>query len=33
VLEELRNGMVKINPLVRWTAKDTYEYMQRTACR
>jgi phosphoadenosine phosphosulfate reductase len=29
VLEELRNGMIKINPLVRWNSKDTYEYMQR----
>jgi phosphoadenosine phosphosulfate reductase len=29
VLEELRNGMMKINPLVRWQARDTYEYMQR----
>ncbi len=29
VLEELPNGMVKINPLLRWTAKDTYEYMTR----
>ncbi|MEO6029324.1 MAG: phosphoadenylyl-sulfate reductase [Candidatus Binatia bacterium] len=31
VLEELPNGMVKINPLLRWAAKDTYEYMTRHA--
>lgn len=29
VLEELRNGILKINPLLRWHARDTYEYMQR----
>jgi phosphoadenosine phosphosulfate reductase len=29
ILEELPNGMVKINPLLRWTSKDTYEYMTR----
>jgi phosphoadenosine phosphosulfate reductase len=29
ILEELPNGIVKINPLVRWAAKDTYEYMTR----
>jgi phosphoadenosine phosphosulfate reductase len=29
VLEELRNGIMKINPLVRWRARDTYEYMQQ----
>ncbi len=29
VMEELPNGMVKVNPLVRWTSKDTYQYMQR----
>ena len=29
VLEELKSGIVKINPLVRWQAKDTYEYMMR----
>jgi phosphoadenosine phosphosulfate reductase len=29
ILEELPNGMVKINPLLRWTSKDTYEYMSR----
>jgi phosphoadenosine phosphosulfate reductase len=29
VLEELPNGILKVNPLVRWRAKDTYEYMQR----
>lgn len=29
VLEELPNGMIKINPLLRWAAKDTYEYMIR----
>lgn len=29
VLEELKNGIVKINPLVRWRSRDTYEYMQR----
>jgi len=29
VLEELPSGIVKINPLVRWQAKDTYEYMKR----
>lgn len=29
VIEELKSGIVKINPLVRWHAKDTYEYMQR----
>lgn len=29
VVEELKSGLVKINPLVRWQAKDTYEYMQR----
>ncbi len=28
VLEELRNGIVKINPLLKWRAKDTFEYMQ-----
>ena len=28
VLEELRNGIMKINPLVRWQARNTYEYMQ-----
>ena len=26
-LEELKSGIIKINPLVRWQAKDTYEYM------
>jgi len=31
ILEELPNGMVKINPLLRWAAKDTYEYMTRHA--
>lgn len=29
VLEELPSGIVKINPLVRWQARDTYEYMKR----
>ncbi|MEB2284582.1 MAG: phosphoadenosine phosphosulfate reductase [Polyangiaceae bacterium UTPRO1] len=31
VLEELKNGIVKVNPLVRWRARDTHEYMQRHA--
>jgi phosphoadenosine phosphosulfate reductase len=29
ILEELRNGILKINPLVKWRARDTYEYMQK----
>ena len=29
VIEELRSGLIKINPLLQWTSKDTYEYMQR----
>ena len=29
VIEELRNGLVKVNPLLQWTSKDTYQYMQR----
>ncbi|MCC6766940.1 MAG: phosphoadenylyl-sulfate reductase [Deltaproteobacteria bacterium] len=29
VIEELKNGIMKVNPLVRWRARDTYEYMQR----
>jgi phosphoadenosine phosphosulfate reductase len=29
VLEELKSGIVKINPLVRWRAKDTYDYMKQ----
>jgi phosphoadenosine phosphosulfate reductase len=31
VVEELPSGLVKVNPLVRWTSKDTYYYMKEHA--
>ena len=29
ILEELGSGLVKINPLARWTSKDTYYYLKQ----
>ncbi len=29
IVEELPSGLVKVNPLARWTSKDTYYYMKR----
>jgi phosphoadenosine phosphosulfate reductase len=29
ILEELESGLVKINPLARWTSKDTYYYLKQ----
>ena len=29
LVEELPSGLVKVNPLARWSSKDTYYYMQR----
>jgi phosphoadenosine phosphosulfate reductase len=28
IVEELPSGLVKVNPLARWTSKDTYYYMK-----
>ncbi len=31
ILEELPSGLVKVNPLARWTSKDTYYYLKEHA--
>jgi phosphoadenosine phosphosulfate reductase len=31
ILEELPSGLVKVNPLARWTSKDTYYYLKQHA--